>query len=414
MTKNRLSIAQLNNYIKGVFDDELILKNITVFGEVFEKTTSGGIVFITLRDGDDLLRCTKFGGDFNAKIGDKVTVVGSVEYYAKGNRISFIFREYSIFGEGNIRKEFLALYEKLSAEGLFANRPPLPRFVKKVGVITSETGAVIHDFLSVLVPVCPYVDVYIYPVKVQGINASSEIINAINWANADDRACDLLVLARGGGANSDLESFNDEMVARAVASSKIPIVSAIGHQVDYTLSDYCSSFRAGTPSIAGEKVSKINEEFISRFILATQKISSIVNAKYLDKLNKYALTVSRLGDNANSVIYKSKLKLTSLCAKLSSASEKIYTDKIDNVSALGDRLQFSVNENVNNQREKLSVLCGRLDALSPLKLISSGYAKVTKNAKLVDSVIPIEKGDEIAVYFHDGYIEATVDSVKKK
>ena len=408
MTKNKLSVSQLNNYIKGVFDDELILKNITVCGEVFEKSESGGNVFISLREDEEILRCVKFGGNFSASVGDKVALIGSVDYYAKGNRISFIFKDYFIEGEGKLRKEFLRLYETLSKEGLFINHPPLPKFIKKVGIITSETGAVIHDFISVLTPICPYVDVFVYPVKVQGEGSASEIISAINFANADKRKVDLLVLARGGGSSSDLENFNEEKLARTVANSTIPIISAIGHQIDYLLCDYCSSYRAGTPSIAGEKINKINTEFLSRYYQICERMSRRISSIYSDNANRSALVIAKLSERLAKIGYEQKAKLYSLYLRLCKNADKQAEKAKSGLQLRLNAITALLNTKFESENSNLKLLGARLDANSPLKLLSGGYAKVYGDGKLISSVSQLDKNDDIELYFADGKATAIV------
>lgn len=241
--QSKLSVSQLNNYIKGVFDDELILKNITVFGEVSEITVSAGNAFFTLRDDSSLLRCVRFGGGFTPKSGDTVLAIGSVEYYAKGGRVTFRAREIKPYGEGEIARALAELKTKLESEGLFANRPVLPKFIKKIAVVTSTEGAVIHDMTSILKR-CPYLDVMVYPVRVQGEGSETDVAGAVTRASTERNGCDAIILARGGGSEADLAAFNTEVSARAVAGSAKPVVSAIGHETNYTLCDFCAGIRA--------------------------------------------------------------------------------------------------------------------------------------------------------------------------
>ena len=411
MDKNRLTVSGLNSYIKGVFDDELILKNITVIGEVYEKSLSGGHLFFTLKDEQSILRCVRFGGGFTPEIGDTVAVFGSVEYYAKGNRLTFQARSITPVGEGAIKREFNAMVERLKAEGLFDNRPPLPVFIKKVGIITSETGAVIHDFISVIYKAHTYIDVDLYSVKVQGEGAEKEIANAVVSVNANANY-DLIVIARGGGANTDLDAFNTELVARAVSSSKIPVMSAIGHQIDYTLCDLCASERAGTPSIAGEKVCRINENFIGRIYESAQKLSLLMTRNYSKVASKAYLLTNKLTDFATNTLFKSKNKISALANKMQVAMEKLFAENRERVIEDYSKL-MSAEEKVYNDKERaFTKTTAILNAVNPLKLIKSGYAKVYYGRKSLESVKQIKVGDEIEVLVSDGIIEAKTVKVK--
>ncbi len=411
MDRNKLTVSGLNAYIKGVFDDELILKNITVVGEVYEKSFSGGHLFFTLKDERSILRCVRFGGGFNPEIGDTVSVLGSVEYYAKGNRLTFQAVSITPVGEGAIKREFNAMVERLKAEGLFDNRPQLPCFVKRVAIITSETGAVIHDFLAVIHKRHTYIDVDLYSVKVQGEGAEKEIATAVYTVN-DNANCDLIIVARGGGASVDLDAFNTEPVARAVSNSKIPVISAIGHQIDYTLCDLCASERAGTPSIAGEKVCRINENFIQRLYDNAKKLSLLTTRNYTKETNKAVLLTNKLTDYATNLLYKSKNRVSLLVTKMLQAVERTYFQSKEKLSEKYSSLKKAEEFLIDEKERLFAKSTATLNAVSPLKLINSGYAKVYYGKKTLDSVEKIKPGDDIEILVKDGIIEAKTIKVK--
>ncbi|MBQ7224624.1 MAG: exodeoxyribonuclease VII large subunit [Clostridia bacterium] len=412
MDRNRLTVSQLNNYIKGVFDDELILKNITVFGEVFESSTSGGNLFLTLKDENSILRCIRFGGGFVPKIGDSVIVNGSVDYYSKGNRVSFRVRTIDIQGEGVLRREFLEMKNRLEKEGLFECKVALPSVIKKVGLVTSEEGAVLHDITSVLEKNHGYIGVILYPVKVQGEGAEYDIASAIVKAN-EQKACDVIVVARGGGANTDLAPFNTEVVARAVANSVIPIISAVGHQVDYTLCDFCSALRAGTPSIAAENICRINEAFFGRFISLCDRMNNAVKRLYLKRVSSTRSLVLKLTDSSHDIIYKRKNKIKALVKRMNDSVNLKRKAIIKRVNASYLKMQESAINFTNDKEQNLKDKVALLHGASPLKIISSGYAKVYRNGKSVDGVANLYSGDEVDVYMKDGTLSASVTAVRK-
>lgn len=408
---NKLSVTQLNNYVKGVFDDELILKNIAVFGEVYECSSSGGNLFFTLKDEDSILRCVRFGGGYSPPIGETVTVVGSVDYYVKGNRVSFVAKSVEPFGEGTLKRKLRELYERLKADGAFDNRPPLPKFIRRVAIITSETGAVIHDFLSVIRKSHAYIDVVLYPVRVQGDGASNEIADAVKEASLSD--CDVIVVARGGGSNTDLDAFNEENVARAVSASQVPVISAVGHQVDYTLCDYAASLRAGTPSIAGENVCRINEAFIARFYDCLAKMDGAITAIYRKNRVRACYAAKRLTDDAFTAFYGGRLKLNNYARRLTTFAKEKEELARRNVSALMSKTADLAEKSLSSYKNALTLLSGRLDAASPLKIISNGYAKVYRNNVPLASVGDVAKGDELEVVVADGIIAANVVNTRK-
>ena len=409
---NRLSVTQLNNYIKGVFDDELILKNIAVFGEVYECKSSGGNLFFTLKDEDSILRCVRFGGGFVPAIGDTVTVVGSVDYYVKGNRVSFRAKSIEPYGEGNLKRKIKELHDKLQAEGLFENHPSLPAFIQKVAIVTSETGAVIHDFLSVIRKDNAYIDVVLYPVRVQGDGAETEVAGAITEANSGDS--DIIVVARGGGSDTDLDVFNTETVACAVAHSAKPIISAIGHQVDYTLCDYAASVRAGTPSIAGENVCRVNETFIARFYDCLSRADNAISGLFAKSRSRTCFAAKRLSDDAFAAFYGGKFRLNNLVERMTSIADDKEKMTRRGVLNLLTKISTFAEKEAAVRENTLALLAGRLNAVSPLGIISKGYAKVYRDGKEITSVGDVVSGDEMQAIVADGVITANVLSVKKK
>lgn len=403
-----LTVSQLNNYIKNVFEDELLLQNISVEGEVFEAKFSGGNSYITLREGDCSLSCVKFGAKFEFAAGDKIRVFGSMRFYPKGGKATFVILSASKVGKGDLLVKLNELKEKLSKEGVFDNAKPLPRLIKKLAIVTSAEGAVIHDFLEVLSRNnCSYIDIDVYGVKVQGLGAEKTIASAINSASSKDY--DVLVVARGGGSNQDLDCFNAEIVARSVFESKFPVISAIGHEVDYTLCDFASSLRAGTPSIAAEYIVRNNEAFISSFFECVKRLEM-----RSDNMLKNAFFAARrfFGDLELSCAHKTSEVKNALISYGVGMGEAVG-DKCESmrktISENLTELQRKTEVKLTERENELKLAVAVLNRTSPLKIISDGYAKVIKDDKCLTDASDVEVGDRLKVVMKGGMLGVTVN-----
>ena len=249
-----LSVTQLNNYIKSVFVAEEMLHNVLLTGEVSGVSVRGNGVWFTMRDRDAAIPCVCWEASRCAvKDGDKVTVRGSVDYWQKAGKINFNVHALVKTGAGDLLAELKALMDKLRAEGLFDRKRALPSKVKRIGVVSSRYGAVIHDIMTVTKRRNPAVDIVLYPAAVQGENAARELVAGLNYFS-NNPSVDVVILARGGGSSEDLSVFNTESVARAVAACRLPVVTAVGHETDVTLVDQVADVRAATPSAAAELV----------------------------------------------------------------------------------------------------------------------------------------------------------------
>ncbi len=249
-----LSVTQLNNYIKSVFVAEEMLHNVLLTGEVSGASVRGSGVWFTLRDREASIPCVCWDQSrCKVKNGDQVTVRGTVDYWHKAGKINFNVHALVKTGAGDLLEQLKALTEKLKSEGLFDKKKAMPDKVKRIGVVSSRYGAVIHDIMNVTGRRNPTVDIVLYPAAVQGESAAREICVGITYFNRVKNV-DLIIVARGGGSNEDLSCFNTEAVARAVAGSELPIVAAVGHETDFTLVDYVADLRAPTPSAAAEMV----------------------------------------------------------------------------------------------------------------------------------------------------------------
>ena len=327
MSETYLSISQVNNYIKNIFEAEVMLQNICVFGEVSSYKISNGIAYFNLQDENGLLPCVLFGANrFDVpNVGDMVLVVGSVSYYAKGGKLSFNATHIAPYGKGLLYEKFLKLKEELESRGYFNldHKKPLPERVNRIGVVTSATGAVIQDIIDVTHRRNKGVDIVLYPVKVQGIGAEVEIAKGINFFSEYPNV-DVVIVARGGGSLEDLQPFNTELVAEATYNCLKPIVSAVGHETDTTIIDFVSDLRAPTPSAAAELVvnkisddlklisncvSKI-ENYVSGFIYeyfsttnnCVNSVDLIIRNKILSNSSKLNLSVSKVDSIINKII----------------------------------------------------------------------------------------------------------------
>lgn len=385
-----LSVVQFNTFVKNIFDAEEFLHDISVFGEVTNFKMSGANAYFDLKDESALLSCVKFGAsDLNIKNGDRVTVFGKVNFYVKSGRLNFIVGRAQAAGMGDLYQKFLELKEKLEKQGLFAEeiKKSIPRFAKKIGVVTSETGAVIRDIIHVARRKNPYTDIIVYPSKVQGVGAEEELASGIAYFNTRDDI-DTIIVARGGGSMEDLSPFNTETIVKAIYKSKIPVISAVGHETDFTLCDFAADLRVPTPSVAAEVAFFDYFEQVSNI-----RSISETNFYYLSKLLKQSQ--NNLSVAESQVIDKTKLKLGESKASLSGLIKDI-----ENLT----------NNNFKNRQTALSSVTAVIEKLSPLQILKNGYAVVEAGGKRLSSAKNINENDNILIKLCDGELAATVTS----
>lgn len=402
-----LTVSQLNNYVKNVFEDELILQNITVEGEVFENKFSGGNSYITLKEDDCVLSCVRFGARLEFEIGDKIHVTGGMRFYTKGGKVTFVISYAQAVGKGDLLVKREQLKAELKKQGYFDNFKKLPPFISKIALITSVEGAVIHDILEVLTRNgCGYIDVDVYDVMVQGANAEKTIAKALK--STKNKHYDVVIVARGGGSGQDLRCFDTELVAKSVFECQYPVISAVGHEIDYTLCDFASSLRAGTPSIAAEKVVRQNEAFLGEMF---DKLSEL-RAKAESIVSQSAVKTKRLCTDLllccqqNSTLYKNKVATNAnkIVGALSAKVDQLLFDTKNQISA-----QYRlVSDLLSNNEYEFKIASNSLDKASPLKILSKGYAKVLKGGEDVVGVDEVQVGDRVKIVLSDGMIGATV------
>jgi len=396
MLKNVYTVEQVNKYIKNMFAEDLMLRNICIKGEVSNcKYHSSGHIYFTLKDASGTISAIMFAGyrrglKFQMKEGDKVMVTGSVEVYEGAGKYQIYAREIELDGAGNLYLQFEALKKELEEMGMFAPeyKKPIPRFVKTVGIVTAPTGAAIQDIRNVASRRNPYVQLILYPALVQGDGAKESIVRGIQAL--EQLGVDVIIVGRGGGSIEDLWAFNEEMVARAIFDCSVPIISAVGHEIDWTIADYVSDLRAPTPSAAAE---------LAVFDYALTKQKLIEHKLRMNRSMSRCISMMRQRLEHE----KTKLRLLSPQNRLNENRRRL----LDYEEKIADRMQKTWTK----KKHELMLLANTLEGLSPVKKISSGYAYVETKGKSIKSIHNVNVSDEILVHVTDGQMKAVVTEV---
>lgn len=391
------SINELNNYVKNVLDSDANLRQILVSGEVSNfKAHYSGHMYMTLKDETSSVKAVMFAGNasklrFSVENGMKVLVLGTVSLYPRDGSYQLYISSMQPDGIGALSIAFEQLKEKLSKEGLFdaSHKKKLPSFPDKIGVVTSATGAAIQDIFNVLSRRYPVAEVVVRPAQVQGDGAAEDIAKAIEEFNAFNGA-DVLIVGRGGGSIEDLWAFNEEVVARAVFNSKIPVISAVGHETDYTICDFVADLRAPTPSAAAEiAVPDITELTADLLKIKQQMIISVKNKFNEERTRLLAIEksgalkdpLSKLNENKRNLLY--------------------FSEKINDLT----------QAYIDRQKLHFSSLAGKLDTLSPLGVIARGYAIVSKGEDVLTKAKDFNIGDTVTIKLSDGNVNASVTGI---
>jgi exodeoxyribonuclease VII large subunit len=434
------TVSQLNQRAKQLL--EITFSSIKVEGEISNLSRpSSGHWYFTLKDKGAQVRCAMFRSrttqvKFQPKEGDQIIVRGKVSLYENRGDYQLIVDAIKPSGEGQLQQAFIQLKQKLGAEGLFAteSKKALPSQIKRIAVITSPTGAAIHDILTVLKRRFPAIEVDIYPVQVQGKDAAQQIIWSINQANADARA-DVIIAGRGGGSIEDLWCFNDENLARTIFHSRLPVVSAVGHEVDFTIADFVADVRAPTPSAAAEMLSPDQQDYWQRLTTLTSQLEKSIRQQLQnkqwqlqsaqrglqhpgDKLTQYAQTLDmlelRLQQSQNNRLSKLQKKLTTSQQKLQQQSPANTLQKFENqLDYLQKRLSNAVKQVMTNKKERLQHHAQLLSAVSPLQTLARGYSILqTQSDVIIRDSHDVKKGDLVSARIGHGKLELTVEKVK--
>jgi len=441
------TVSQLNQRAKQLL--EITFSSIKVEGEISNLSRpSSGHWYFTLKDKGAQVRCAMFRSrtaqvKFQPKEGDQIVVRGKVSLYENRGDYQLIVDAMKPAGEGQLQQAFILLKQKLGAEGLFnpEYKQALPEAIKRIAVITSPTGAAIHDILTVLKRRFPAIEVNIYPVQVQGKEAAQQMIWSINQANLDacnakeGQAADVVIIGRGGGSIEDLWSFNDEQLARTIFNSKLPIVSAVGHEVDFTIADFVADVRAPTPSAAAEMLSPNREEYLSRLNALGSRLENSIQQQLQnkqwqlqgaqrglqhpgDKLSQYAQTLDmlelRMQQSQKNKFNQLMQRLTRSQQKLQQQSPTNTLQKIETQLAyFQQRLNSAMKQLLANKSERLQQSALLLNAVSPLQTLGRGYAILqTDTEAVIRDSHDVKKGDLISARIGHGKLELTVEKVK--
>ena len=391
--QNAISVTEVNLSIKACTDSP-IFKGLLVFGEVSGYKMSGPHAYFTLKDKQSQISCVCFyaAKTYQPKDGESVIVKGSVDYYVKGGRLSLQVTSMEPAGMGVLALEFEKLKAKLTAEGLFdeSHKKPIPEFVKNVLVVTSKTGAVIRDIVTTVRRKNPIINIVVKDVRVQGEGAGHEIAKILPLV--DRLGYDVIVIARGGGSLEDLAPFYDEELVRAVYAMDTPVVSAVGHETDFSLCDFVADARAATPTAAGE----------------------LIAFDYYAMIEDLKNSMASLKRNAVRKFETATTKTQLACKSLLSQASDFYKGRAYKVTRLIDRAKNAVTLKAELADAKASKLVDALDNLSPLKILKRGYFRLEKGDATVSGVAGLKVGDKLKATGSDGYVTATIDSVNVK
>ena len=394
MTPNPISVTELNLYIKDKFQKDEYLNNVLIKGEISNfKNHYTGHMYFTLKDENSLIKCIMFKGyttnlGFMPKDGMKVIVFGTVSVFERDGVYQIYAKGMKQEGIGDLHAEYEKLKKKLEQEGLFdkVHKKKIPMMPKCIGVLTSNTGAVIRDIINVSTRRNPNVYIKLLPVPVQGAGAGEKIANAIHIMN-EQKLADVIIIARGGGSLEDLWPFNEEVVARAIYDSSLPVISAVGHETDFTIADFVADLRAPTPSAAAELA-------VPNVLELIQKIQN--NERRLSNALKKKAEIMRLRFEK--------------C--MSSKAFKDPLDRINKEYMLLDkqikRIENTIEIKVKEKKTYMVEWISKLDTLSPLKTLTRGYSIVEKDGKMVNSIKKLNTNDEIRIRLTDGEVDAKI------
>ena len=395
MAQTVLSITQLNEYIRSRMDADPMLTQVAVRGEVSNyKLYPSGHHYFTLKDEGGALRCVLFKGNavrlrFRVENGMKLIAMGRVSVYPRDGAYQLYCTALAMDGVGDLYAAFEQMKQKLAAQGLFdpAHKKPVPRYPGTIGIVTSSAGAAIHDMLRILGKRYPLTQVRLFPVRVQGAGASQEIAAAIRYAN-HYRLADVLIVGRGGGSMEDLWAFNEEPVAYAIYESAIPVISAVGHEPDVTIADYVADLRAATPSNAAE-LAVPDQDSLRQSLDSISSAMAGTLSRQLKAARQHWLVLSQSPVLRDPTVFLSQ--------------------QGKSLDLLKNRLISAQNQGISGRKQAYIALVSKLDAMSPLKVLTRGYAVTRKETgEIIRSIRQAELGERISIRVSDGSLSATV------
>ena len=398
--KNIFSVGQINRYVKNMFTQDFILQKIYVKGEVSNcKYHTSGHIYFSLKDETGVLSCVMFAGHrrglaFRMKDGDRVVVGGAVDVYERDGRYQLYAKEISLEGAGALYERFLALKTELEEMGMFAQeyKQPIPASIHRLGVVTAPTGAAVQDIRNISLRRDPYLQIILYPALVQGEGAADSIVRGIHML--DQAEVDVIIVGRGGGSIEDLWAFNEEKVARAIFECRTPIISAVGHETDFTIADFVADLRAPTPSAAAELA-------VADFRQILQNIAGL-----RDRMQKAMQRRAELG-RAQLMQYQMRFQYLNPEAKLRNNRQRL--------ADLDELLRRAMKNRIAEERHMLGIYLERYRGLSPLYKLNQGYSFVSdREGNGIISTKQVHSGDLLEISVTDGVIEAEVRSSRKE
>lgn len=390
-----LTVSQLNFYVKSILDSDQRLNYVFLCGEISNLTDHyrSGHIYLSLKDNKSVIRAVMFAGNarnlkFKPMEGMKVICRGRVTLYEATGQYQYYIEDMQPDGIGALYQAYEQLKEKLQSKGLFdeSHKKPIPYCPKTIGVITSPTGAAVQDIKNILTRRFPSVNIVLCPVLVQGDNAVPQLVDAVNKLNEYD-LCDTIIIGRGGGSIEDLWAFNDENLAYAIYNSHIPVISAVGHETDFTICDFVSDLRAPTPSAGAELAVPDRNEILQNLDAQRQYLSSLMDKRLIEN---------------NNIVSEMTTKLLSLSPDDKIA--KLYND----LDFLSQKYENNSNRIFQNTANKIELLATKLESLNPVSILKRGYSVVTNNDKTVTSVKDVKNGDTLAINVTDGKIISKV------
>ena len=400
MARNVYTVKQVNSYIKNMFTQDFMLNRIYVKGEVSNcKYHTSGHIYFSLKDESGTIACVMFAGQrgglsFHMREGQQIIVLGSVNVYERTGSYQLYAQEIRLDGEGTLYEKYQMLKQELEEMGMFAPeyKKAIPRYAKRIGVVTAPTGAAVRDIMNISARRNPYVQLLLYPAQVQGEGAKESIVRGIRML--ETKNVDVIIVGRGGGSIEDLWAFNDECVARVIFDCQVPVISAVGHETDVTIADYVADLRAPTPSAAAE--------------LAVWDYRQLQG--YLDECRL------RMNRSMTGTIRINRLRLKELDVRLSYLHPRHkLQDQQQRLIELEEELRTLMRDRVKESRHRLAIQIEKLNGLSPVRKLNQGFAYVEEaDGGVVKSIRQVEKGDELTVYVTDGLIRTSVKAVQKK
>ena len=392
------SVSSLNSYIKNIFENNRTLSSVTVRGEISNFTNHrSGHLYFSLKDSEGQIRAVMFRSrasslKFMPESGMKVIVHGSVTVYPRDGSYQIYVSSMQPDGIGALYLAYEQLKERLSAEGLFDDdhKRPLPQFPKRVGVITSPTGAAVQDIINVTGRRYPMADIFLYPALVQGNGAEESLIRALDYLDSSG-ICEVIIIGRGGGSIEDLWAFNSEKLARRIYNASTPIISAVGHETDFTICDFVSDMRAPTPSAAAEIAVPDRRELQMQIDSFDDRLYSALNRRIVRAKERLALVSERA--SADGLL-------------------RLLSEKDDEVNGLCEKAHLLFDRILKSKRENLMRLAAEANALSPLATLSRGYSVAERNGKVVKGIKDLASGDKITLIMSDGRATAKVTEIK--